>query len=473
MRMNVGVKLWLAFFFTITLCVLALYLLLHNSLKKGFLDYTSQQVIQRIDILRSSLRNIYVENGSFEQLKNDSQRWMDLKSVVFVESDALFSNEIANTDSPQDNQDSPQRYYREFVSSITLHDIDKNLLIGVIKPGQTLSWIPIDNNGVLVGFIGFVKPTVVSREIDRRFMQHQLKLFTFLSLLVLVISTLVATLLSRRISKPLTQLAESAQALAAGDYQRELAVTSADEIGQLCRNFNQLAQTLSANAKSRALFIADVSHEMRTPIAVLKAQIEAMQDGIRPLNQDGLALLHSKIQGLNTLIDDLFELSLSDIGALTYNKQRLCLSEMLNTCIAQFQPTALAAELTLVNLTQEKNLAYMLGDAKRLEQLLGNLFTNSIRYTAASGRIEVRLRLDPTTIYLNIDDTAPGVAEEHHEKIFERLYRLESSRNRSTGGAGLGLAICKNIVTAHQGKIFAHTSPLGGLNIQIEFPRLT
>src|SRR5690606_27663160 len=160
------------------------------------------------------------------------------------------------------------------------------------------------------------------------FMQHQLKVFAIVGLFVLLLSTLVATLLSRRISQPLVALAQGAQALAAGHYQQHIKASSADEIGQLAKAFNTLAQTLAANEKSRALWIADISHEMRTPVAVIKAQIEAMQDGIRPLSQENLSLLHDKTEGLKLLIDDLFELSLSDIGALTYNKQRIVLSAL-------------------------------------------------------------------------------------------------------------------------------------------------
>src|SRR5690606_4046560 len=144
----------------------------------------------------------------------------------------------------------------------------------------------------------------------------------------LVISLGVATFFARRISKPIVTLSENTQALASGDYSGRIEVQSQDEIGQLCRNFNQLAQTLQANEQSRAHWIADISHEMRTPVSVLKAQIEALQDGIRPLDKQCLELLHSKVSSLNELIDDLFELTLSDIGALSYLKRRILLAAL-------------------------------------------------------------------------------------------------------------------------------------------------
>jgi two-component system sensor histidine kinase BaeS len=210
---------------------------------------------------------------------------------------------------------------------------------------------------------------------------------------------------------------------------------------------------------------------MRTPLSVLKVQIEAMQDGIRPANHENLALLYEKTLGLSNLIDDLFELSLSDVGALTYHKHAISLAPLLKTCIEHFQVKAQAAGLTLQDNIDANLNVLVMADTNRLQQLFSNLLENSIRYTDAGGVIEVNINTSDTWIQVTLDDSPPGVAPEQQEKIFERLYRLENSRSRATGGAGLGLAICKNIVSAHQGKITARTSPLGGLQIYIELPR--
>lgn len=294
MRMNVSTKLWLAFVGTIALCVLALYLLLHNSLRQGFLDYTSKQSVQRLEILRSALANVYSEDNSFNVLETNPTRWLNLKEIIFAESDSLFEGLPAAQDT---EATAPRAYYREFVTSISLHDADKKLLLGINKANQTLDWIPVTEANQLVGFISFVKPTVASRQQDQNFIQHQFKIFSIISLFVLVIATIVATLLARRISQPLTTLAQKAHALASGDYSQTIPVTSQDEIGQLCNSFNQLSEALAANQQSRALWVADISHEMRTPLSVLKVQIEAMQDGIRPANYENLALLYEKILG--------------------------------------------------------------------------------------------------------------------------------------------------------------------------------
>ena len=467
MRMNVGGKLWLAFFCTLTLTVLTMYLLLNNSLKRGFLDYTSQQAVQRLEILQDALLNIYRNEGSFAQLQQDPQRWLDVRAIIFSHTPRT-DPEISTNEM---HDPSPQTYYREFVSSISLFDGNKNLLMGVIKPDKTISWIPLVEEGAPIGYIGFVKPEVVVLEADRKFMTHQMTFFGIISVVVLVISISVATFLTRRISRPIKALSLHVEALASGDFQQRLAVKSHDEIGQLVDNFNKLAQTLEANEKSRANWIADISHEMRTPVAVLKAQIEAMQDGVRPLDGKGLTLLHNKVEGLNTLVDDLFELALSDIGALNYQKHELLLNKLVASCVEQYQAKATDAGLKLKAIFPASGPIHLHGDIKRLTQLFDNLLENATRYTHAEGEIEVELQETSDKVIVFVRDSAPTVIPEQREKIFERLHRLEGSRNRSTGGAGLGLAICTNIVAAHQGSIKAEDSPLGGLSIKVELPK--
>lgn len=467
MRINVGGKLWLAFFCTLTFTVLTMYLLLHSSLKRSFLDYTSLQAAQRLEIFQDALVKVYREEGAFTKLTQSPQRWLELKSIIFSDSTPVESQPSTSLS----NANSPHKFYREFVSSISLFGPDQNLLMGVLKPGKSISYIPIVNQNTIIGFVGFVKPKVVVREVDRKFMTHQLRFFGVLSLVVLAVSIGVATLLTRRISLPIKALSNHTEVLASGDYRHRIDVNSQDEIGQLGENFNKLAQALEANEKSRANWIADISHEMRTPVAVLKAQIEAMQDGIRPLDMKGLALLQQKVMGLNALVDDLFELTLSDIGALSYQKRSLALDELVAGNVEQYQVKAKAAGLQLGFTSSVNSPVKIDGDSKRLDQLLDNLLENAIRYTDSGGRIEVSLMESDDSVTLFVSDSAPTVPLDQRDKIFERMYRLEGSRNRNTGGAGLGLAICTNIITAHQGTILAEDSPLGGLSLRVELPK--
>lgn len=466
MRLNVGAKLWLAFLGTLTFTVLAMYVLLHSSLKQSFLDQTSQQAVQRLGILQEALVNIYRDQQGFSRLASEPARWMDIKSIIFANSTALHS-----ASDEGEYGELAQRFYRDFVASISLFDANKNLLMGVIKPNRALSWVPLMHDGAEIGYIGFVKPDVVVREADRRFIEHQLQVFGVLSVIVLLISLAAATILTRRMSRPIQALSQHARALIHGNYDQRTRVKSQDEIGQLSADINLLAKTLAANEKSRAAWVADISHEMRTPLAVAKAQVEAMQDGVRDLDAKNLAVIHQKIEGLNTLVDDLFELSLSDIGALQYKMQPILLSTIVTRVAEQFSARATTAGLTL-QMQLISSAITVQGDELRLEQLLSNLLENALRYTSAPGSIEIELTAVDHCALLIVRDSAPTVPKEQRELIFDRLHRLENSRSRDTGGAGLGLAICNNIVAAHQGSIRAEDSALGGISLRVEIPLL-
>jgi Signal transduction histidine kinase len=209
---------------------------------------------------------------------------------------------------------------------------------------------------------------------------------------------------------------------------------------------------------------------MRTPLAVIKAQIEAMLDGIRPTSEDNLNLLNSKINALSSIINDLYELSLTDLGALSYNKEQLDIRQFIDNIALDFEQklSTDGLQLTVINQLPEK--LRVLADSKRLQQLINNLLENSARYTDAPGKIRLSASVESSTVKIVLEDSAPSVPQSQLNKIFERLFRLDKSRNRELGGAGLGLSICKNIVEAHQGTILAHQSNLGGLTIIVTLP---
>ncbi|RYZ93779.1 MAG: histidine kinase, partial [Moraxellaceae bacterium] len=216
-------------------------------------------------------------------------------------------------------------------------------------------------------------------------------------------------------------------------------------------------------------WVADISHELRTPIAVLQAELEAVEDGVRPLDKETVTRLIKHSQRLKHLVNDLYELSLTDLGGMTYRKNTMDLAVLLQESVTSMQPQFLSHNID-IQLLLPNAAAIIFGDHNRLQQLFVNLLKNSLQYTNAPGITQVSLKLDNQQAIICIEDTAPGVADEHHEKLFERLYRADSSRHRTTGGAGLGLSICRNIVTAHEGKITTSNSELGGLKITISLP---
>jgi two-component system sensor histidine kinase BaeS len=251
------------------------------------------------------------------------------------------------------------------------------------------------------------------------------------------------------------------------------------ELARLGRDINALADALGRNDRARRRWVADISHELRTPIALLRAHLEAMQDGVRPLERTEVDRLHGDVLRLSRLVEDLNDLATTDLGALAYRMQEIDLAEILGEDIDAFRTRFEAAGLDLVfdnRLAGRRDAAQarcapLYADAGRISQLFGNLLHNSLSYTDPGGGLTVTLDAAPPGAYrVNFEDTAPGVPSEDLPRLFDRLYRVDASRSRHTGGAGLGLAIAKNVVLAHGGTIEAQAAAAGGCAIRIELP---
>jgi two-component system, OmpR family, sensor histidine kinase BaeS len=198
--------------------------------------------------------------------------------------------------------------------------------------------------------------------------------------------------------------------------------------------------------------------------------VEALQDGIRQPTQDSIRSLHGEVMRLNRLVEDLYQLSMSDLGALTYKKKNLDLREPLSDAVAIFRREFERKGISIEDDLRPSDAGTVFGDHERLRQLFTNLLDNSLKYTDEGGKLAVRLLYSGEYAIIDIEDSTPGVPAGEHERLFERLYRVEGSRSRIAGGAGLGLAICRNIVEAHAGTITAQPSPLGGVWIRVALP---
>jgi two-component system sensor histidine kinase BaeS len=300
---------------------------------------------------------------------------------------------------------------------------------------------------------------------------RQFRQLAMSGLLALAVSSLLTAWLADTLRKALRPLVLGTRRLAQGEYTTPVEVASSDELGQLATHLNGLASTLERSDASRKQWIADVSHELRTPLAVLRAEIEALQDGVRPANSEAFELLHGQVMAVTALTDDLFQLARSDLGQMNYRMREVDLWSLLREVTEQFQSRFQRSglELSLVRESSRLNSSCW-GDSDRLRQLLNNFLENSLRYTDPPGRVEVRCQSVGPQWVVRIDDSAPGVAPEMLDRLFDRFFRVEASRSKQLGGCGLGLAICQNIAQAHQGQLRASASPLGGLRLEFILP---
>jgi two-component system sensor histidine kinase BaeS len=360
----------------------------------------------------------------------------------------------------------PPEFGRETAMPALL-DADKVLIIGHYRENFSLKSIELDNQ--IIGYLALPPAIHLTDKFDLAFAKQMQKnmLYTFLGFFVLII--LIALPLSRHFVLPIKRLERSMRLLNKGDFKVSLKVTGKDELASLSQNFNDLAQTLEQNEDSRNRWLANISHELRTPIAIIKSEIEAIEDGIRAFDLQSLHSLSEEVVHLQKLVADLTELTNAEIGALRYQKERINVSTLLEQNIARHQHKANEIGLSISCHIESENL-FVWADETRVNQVFDNFLNNRIKYTQAPGSILVKLTKNSGMAIITIDDTLPCVPLESLDKLFEHLYRVESSRNRKTGGSGLGLSLCKSIVLAHKGSISASESSKGGLRIHCTLP---
>jgi signal transduction histidine kinase len=279
--------------------------------------------------------------------------------------------------------------------------------------------------------------------------------------IAVVVASMVALILGAglffQITAPLRRLQRAAQAISAGDFSQRVTIQSKDEIGDLGRTFNRMAKNLSHAQVQRRQLVADVAHELRTPIAVMQANLEGMQDGVVPNDPEQLESLHEQAVHLGRLVGDLRLLSLAEAGELSLERQPTDLGALVAKAATQFQPRAGQKNIVL-DVQVGKDLPLVVVDADRINQAVNNLLENALRFTPDCGRIEIGVgvaKSSPEQVRLWVTDTGYGIAPEDLPFIFDRFYRGDKSRSRSSGGSGLGLAIVKQLVEVQGGTVEA------------------
>jgi two-component system sensor histidine kinase BaeS len=453
------IKLFAAIGGAIAVLTLAAYLVFSWSFERGFVQYLHRADEVRLEMMISRLAAGYAREGSWDWVANDRDRWVALarEALGIPRSSAEGTDPAARRALPL-----------TIDPRLMLFDRERKQLVGRAEVAPRAILKPIAVKGETVGYLGYVPRPELVESVERVYLQRQHVAFGAIAIGMIVAALLLGAGLAHWLTRRIRHLARGANALMQGDYQVRLNPQGHDELSQLARDFNALAETLAAARTARQQWIADIAHELRTPLSVLRAEIESLQDGVRPLDQDSIASLAAEAARLARLVEDLHTLSMSDLGALSYHKEPTPLAEIVEDVLDPQRRAIAERGLTLE--TRLDHDAMVFADEARLSQVFANLLQNSLRYTDAPGTIALAMRREHDRVIVAWEDSAPGVPLHELERLTDRLYRVEGSRNRASGGSGLGLAIASAIVEGHGGTLTARASTLGGVAIEVALP---
>ncbi len=489
-------------------------------LQRSLGDYVAEIELSRMDWLGARLEQAYARNGSWQFLEQDRQAWFRLQMPGELLANPGASPREGGAGPPRDGHRPlepppdtghrpaggmaaqldllPDRYApppppdvpndpRARADSVyarmaLLEPKTLKRLAGNPIDGVTAAKRPLLHDRQVVAYLAIAPLPSTQTDAGRAFIAQQSTFVVVSGLIGLALALLISWQLTRRWLAPIRALMDGAKALAQGQLQTRVSVRGNDELATLTRTFNAMAEQLMNTQTDHQRWLADVAHELRTPLAAMRAEIEAVQDGVRPFSPPTAQRLHRQVVRLGQLVDDL-RLSMNDATApaaqLREGVSPLdAVLEAAKLLESRFLQAGLALDLAaLTDLAQQTHWV-MRADPARLHQVFVNLLENSLQYTHRGGSVQIdsvvlpasKPQQAPPRLQIRVDDSAPAPSASDLPRLFERLYRGDSSRDRKHGGSGLGLAICQAIVQAHGGSIAADVSPLGGLRITVVLP---
>ncbi len=475
------------------LLVSLLVLLMQWSIGKGMVDYVNTKELEVLSPVVDKLEDNYQLTNSWQDMFGNHRKFKRLISAQLKDSEFDLGSQRLRVPDAESRGNPPELTTKtEFARDATrrlppldnrgahyaLLDVDGSLVAGRYFPSLEYSSVPIFANGQQVGSfaVSMRHRLIAGYELD--FIQQQTHYLWLIGLICMVLVAVLTFPLARHLVLPIKRITYGMHKLTQGHYHQSIPQDRKDELGQLSRDFNELALTLVENESTRKRWLANISHELRTPVAILRGELEAMLDKIRPINEANIGSAYEETKHLQRLIDDLNLLTCADIGGMQYRKQTLELNQFLQPEVEKYAGYLMdsAIALTFVPCAKPINIYC---DNTRLCQLFENIIHNCVKYSSASelrielSVVEAKGEQDHEPKYwakILFSDNGVGVEAEHLPHLFEHLYRVENSRNRQTGGSGLGLSICHHIVKAHHGEIMAKQSSSKGLDIVITLP---
>ena len=449
--------------------------------QRYFNDHTLLSLSPTLAQNNTELKNRQIFND--EELKilkqNLPSEYQPFEGLRFPLSPSQFrlKKDVKDDEQESKSSSSSEHVKKRFVSipdrlglssRLSLYDEKHQFIVGEPATDQ-IAYRPILVDQKVVGYLG-LKPVLDQDDASSiNFFSNQ-KRYLLLVYALTVLSSLVAALLmATYFKKPIQRLLNATLELTRGNYQHQVMIKRNDELGDLSNQLNHLADILHQHEESRRQWVADTSHELKTPLAVLQAQIEAMQDGIRKATPEHLDAMMRQVSSLKKLTQDLADLAQADAQQLKCYFAEVNPWDVVLQEVDNFKSTFEQNQLE-VSLSGEGALLSL--DRDRFKQIIVNLLGNCVRYTEQGGKIQIHTQQNEHEWVLYVDDSPFGVSDEQLARLGERFYRVDDSRTRSTGGTGLGLALSCKLAQALGGSLTFNHSPLGGLRCVLTFPKL-
>ena len=431
--------------------------LTHHRTTREFTDFISQSRASYLEQTEERLVDFYDENGE----------WSGVQGML--ESLPLFSNDrLVLADNPGTIIGDTNGEWL----GLTAQSVGLTRPTSITVSGQEVGKLYLLSSGMVIvqfGPPGGALPPQPPSSPEQRFLNHVNTSLLIAGVVGAAVAILLGLFLTRQFTKPIRALKKGAARVASGDLTYRVEVKSRDEFGELAQSFNSMAASLDNDEQVRRRLLADIAHELRTPLSVIEGTVDAMLDGVYQPNPDNLNSIKEETAVLTKLIADLRDLTLAESGKLKLEIEPTNLAELVQRRVSQVDVIAREKNITLKT-DIAKGLPQVKVDGRRIEQVVANLLDNALNHTPSGGTVTVIVGPGEQDILVSVIDTGEGIPAEHLPYVFERFYKVDDARSRKSGGAGLGLAIAKQMVELHGGRIWVESEVDKGSTFSFTLP---
>ncbi len=466
MRFSISTRLILSFLVIIVIMT-GLFLVLSNRvISNRFTDLITRSGQSYAIRVAPFFERYYLLTGSWDGIEDVAAKAMELQE-----------NPQRIIDRLPDDSPLPDFLFTARDERLILFGTDDEIILDInqmknpspISPEIKKYGIPIMVDGEQVGTIVAGSAIGFLTTNQQKFLSEVNRILIWAALIAVVAVLIVAGVQSESIIRPIQTLSLATRKIALGQYDHRVDIKRNDELGDMARSFNEMALELDKQRQLRYRSMADIAHELRTPLSVLQIDLESMEDGLMEVSPENIRVLQTEVTHLRKLVEDLRILAQVDAGDLTIEKSVMEMGAIIREVIERQMSSARDKGVKL-NFDSAEEEIFIDGDPQRISQVLINLISNAIRHTPFEGMVTVSMKRQDREVFVSVEDTGEGIPTGDLPFIFDRLYRVEKSRTRDLGGSGLGLSIAKSLVLAHDGKIWAESKEGQGSVFTFKLP---